>query len=137
MRVQTEVLSYKVREDRLADASGSPCIDEHGDGLRDADCIGQLYETALSQSSSDDILCDVARHVRGGAINLGRVLARERTAAVRRVAAVSVDDDLSAGQPCIALGAAHDKAPRGIYMKFRRFVEQFLWDGRLDDLFLN
>src|SRR6266446_1651840 len=45
----------------------------------------------------------------------GGVLAAERAAAVPCHAAVAVHDDLATGQPRIALWAAHNESPRGVY----------------------
>ena len=65
-------------------------------GSAHADRVGQLHQRAISEAGRDDVLGDVARHVARRAIDLGRILARERAAAVRRRAAVGVDDDLAA-----------------------------------------
>ena len=65
------------------------------------------------EARGHDVLRDVARGVRGRAVHLGRILAGERAAAVRRRAAVGVDDDLAAGQAAVALRAAdHEAAGR-------------------------
>ena len=57
---------------------------------------------------------DVAGGVAGGAVHLGGVLAAERAAAVARVAAVGVHDDLAAGQPGIRGRSAEHEAAGGI-----------------------
>ena len=81
--------------------------------MRDADRVGDLELAAVGEAGGDDVLRDVARGVRGRAVDLGRVLARERAAAVRRSAAVGVDDDLAAGEPGVAHRPAdHELAGR-------------------------
>ena len=85
-------------------------IDEHRHRLGDADRVGELHHAALGQAGRDDVLRDVARHVAGRAIDLRGILARERAAAVRRRAAVGVDDDLAAGDAGVAVRAADDEA---------------------------
>ncbi len=60
------------------------------------------------------VLGHPAHRVRGGAVDLRRVLAGERAAAVARVAAVGVDDDLAAGQPGVTHRAADDEAAGGV-----------------------
>src|SRR5690606_8560400 len=55
-----------------------------------------------------------AGRVRGGAVDLGRVLAGEGAAAVPGVAAVGVDDDLAAGQAGVAHRAADLEPPGGV-----------------------
>ncbi len=64
--------------------------------MRDADRVRDLDLAAVGKPGGDDVLRDVARRVRGRTVDLRRILARERAAAVRRGAAVGVDDDLPA-----------------------------------------
>ena len=85
-------------------------IDIERQRLGDADRIGDLDRAALGEPGGDDVLGEIARRVGGGAVDLGRVLAGKRAAAMRRRAAIGVDDDLAAGDPGIAVGAADHKA---------------------------
>src|SRR3989442_1006637 len=65
------------------------------------------------RACGDDVLRPVARRVGGRAVDLRRVLARERAAAVARRAAVGVDDDLPAGEASVTHRAAdHELAGR-------------------------
>ena len=81
--------------------------------MRDADRVGDLDLAAVGEARGDDVLRHVARRVRGRAVDLRRILARERAAAVRRGAAVGVDDDLAPGQAGVAHRAAdHELAGR-------------------------
>ena len=59
----------------------------------------------------------------------------ESAAAVARVAAVAVDDDLAAGEAGVALRPADHKAARGIDKELGVFIQQFRGHGRADDLF--
>ena len=52
------------------------------DRLRDADRVGDLHLAAVGEAGGDDVLGHVARGVGGRAVDLRRVLARERAAAV-------------------------------------------------------
>ena len=54
----------------------------------------------------DHVLGHVPHRVRGRAVDLGRVLAAERAAAVAGHAAVGVDDDLAAGEPAVGVRTA-------------------------------
>ena len=74
----------------------------HADGFGHADGIGQRHLGAPGQSLGHQMLGDVPGGVAGGAVHLGGVLAAERAAAVPRVAAIGVHDDLAAGQARIA-----------------------------------
>ena len=78
--------------------------------MRDADRVGDLDLAAVGEAGGDDVLGDVARGVGGRAVDLRRVLAAERAAAVAGHAAVGVDDDLAAGQAGVADRAADDEA---------------------------
>jgi hypothetical protein len=64
------------------DGAGAVQVDIDRQRLGDADRIGQLDGAALGQARRDDILGDSAR-IGGRAVDLGRVLAAERAAAVR------------------------------------------------------
>ena len=82
-------------------------------GSANADRIGQLHLAAIGQPRGHDVLGDVAGHVGGTAVDLGRILAAERAATVAAPAAVGVDDDLPAGQAAVAVRAAdHEAAGR-------------------------
>ena len=88
-------------------------LDEDRERLRDADRVGDLDLAAVGETGGDDVLRHVARRVRGRAVDLRRVLAGERAAAVRGRAAVGVDDDLAPGQAGVAHRAAdHELAGR-------------------------
>ena len=72
----------------------------HVDGHRfgNANSVGDLDLDFVSQAGSYDVLRNPTGGVRGGTIDLGRVLAGERATAVMGGATVGVDDDLAAGQ---------------------------------------
>ena len=95
-------LDLLVRDHRL----GAERLDEDADRVRLADGVGDLHLGARGQAGRDDVLGDPARGVRGGAVDLRRVLAGERAATVAGHAAVGVDDDLAAGQAGVAHRAA-------------------------------
>src|SRR5262249_23357451 len=67
---------------------------------------------AVREPGRDHVLGDPAHRVRGAAVHLGGVLAREGTTAVPGSTAVGVDDDLAAGQARVTHGAA-DLEPAG------------------------
>ena len=105
--------------------------------MRDADRVGDLHLAAVGQAGRDDVLGDVARGVRGRAVDLRRVLARERAAAVAGHAAVGVDDDLAAGEAGVADRAADHEAPRRVdeeVLAQLLLVVEVLRQDRLDDV---
>ena len=67
-----------------------------------------------SETGGHDVLGNITAGVGSGTVNLRGVLAGEGAAAVRAVAAVRVDDDLSAGQAGITVGAADDEIAGGV-----------------------
>ena len=79
------------------------------DRAGDADAVGDLDLEAVGEAGGDDVLGHPARGVRGGAVDLRRILAAERAAAVAGHAAVGVDDDLAPGQPGVAHRSAGDE----------------------------
>ena len=81
--------------------------------MRRADRVRDLELRAIRQAGGHDVLGRVARHVRRGPVDLGEVLAAERATAVRRHAAVAVDDDLAAGETGVGLGPPISKRRSG------------------------
>ena len=65
--------------------AGAEGLDVDGERVRDADGVGELQLAAAREPRRHDVLRHVARHVGAGAVDLGRVLAAERPAAVARV----------------------------------------------------
>ncbi len=103
--------------------------------MRHADRIGHLHLATLGDAGGDDVLGDVARGVGGRTVDLGRVLAGERAAAVAGHAAVGVDDDLAAGQAAVAdRPADHELAGRvDVHLVLRQSVQPLLRQHGLED----
>src|SRR5690606_17184923 len=96
-------------ERRFVDLAGAVQVDVDGERLGDPDGVAQLNGRAFREAGGDDVLGEVARGVGGRAVDLGGVLAREGTAAVRRGSAIGIDDDLAAGEAGIAVGSPDDE----------------------------
>ena len=107
--VSGKMLADQLADPLVVDLAGAFGVDVHAHRLGDADRVGELHFAAVGQAGGDDVLGDVAGHVGGAAIDLRRVLAAERAAAVPAPAAVGIDDDLAAGQPAVAVRAADDE----------------------------
>ena len=73
-----------------------------------------MWESASTPITLMIVLTDPARSVRGRAVDLGEVLAREGTTTVRTPATVGVDDDLATSQTGITLGTTDNEATRGL-----------------------
>src|SRR5207244_10978419 len=97
---------------------------------RIADGVGQLDFARLGEPGGDDVLGDVSGHVRGRAIDLGRVFAAECPAAVPAPPAVGIDDDLAAGQSAVAVRPAFEEDAGGIDVKDDVVVDQVRQIGR-------
>jgi hypothetical protein len=110
--------------------AGAVGIDIERQRLRHADGIGHLDRAALGQARRDDVLGDIARHIGGRAVHLGRVLARKRAAAMGRRAAIGIDDDLAPGQARVAIRAADLEAAGGVDVIDRLVREQLGRDHR-------
>src|SRR5262249_62344920 len=99
---------------------GQPVVERVAGGHPDvqrvgvADGVGQLHLALAGQAGLDDVLGDVAGHVRRRAVYLGRVLAAEGAAAVPAAAAVGVHDDLAPGQAAVAVRAAAQDVARRV-----------------------
>src|SRR5438105_2750184 len=96
-RTKIEVLIDERADLLVGDLPGAERLDVERDRTRDPDHVRDLYLEPIGEPGLHDVLCDVARRVRGGAIDLRRVFAAERAAAVTRVSAIGIDDDLPSG----------------------------------------
>ena len=108
----------------VGNGAGAETVDHDRNRLGHADGVSQLHFRATRKARGHDILGDVARHVAGGAVHLGRILAGKRAAAVTAVAAVGVHDDLAAGEAGVAHGAADDEAAGGIDVELGLLIHQ-------------
>ena len=104
----------------LVDGVGAEGVDVHAHRIGMADGVGELDFAARREAGRDDVLRDPAAHVSRAAIDLGRIFAGERAAAVTAHAAVAVDDDLAAGQTGVALRSADDETAGRVDQKFGR-----------------
>ncbi len=110
---QPDELRQHLLEPRRGDAVrlGAVQVDIERQRLGDADRIAELDRAAAGEARGDDVLGEVAADIGGRAVDLGRVLAGERAAAVRGRAAIGVDDDLAAGEAGVAVRAADLEQP--------------------------
>lgn len=76
----------------LRHLTGAVGVDVGRRRTRDADGVGELQRAAIGKPGGVDVLGDVARSVSGRTVNLGRILAGERTAAMRGRTTVGVDE---------------------------------------------
>src|SRR5256884_8588639 len=106
LRPQIEVLDDQRRERVVGHLPGALGRHHDAGGAGHADGVGQLHQALRRETGGDDILGDVTRRVRRGAVDLGGILPREGAAAVRRRAAVGVADELAAGDSAVALWPA-------------------------------
>src|SRR5437762_7237203 len=123
-RPEVEVLVDEPADDVVVHGPGAERLDVQRHGLRDADDVRDLDLAALREAGGHDVLRDVTRRVRAGPVDLRRILAAERAAAVRRVAAVRVDDALAAGEAGVPHRAADDELSGAVDDVPRVAVEQ-------------
>src|SRR6266536_3222411 len=82
LRCEWEIGANQLRDSLLRNGSRSESVDHDRYRFRHADGISQLHFASARQPGGYDVLGNVTRHVAGGAIYIGRVLARESAAAV-------------------------------------------------------
>src|SRR5450755_747610 len=134
---QFEIRPHQILNDGGLDFAGAEGIDPNADRFGHTDGVGELHFATVGQFGGNNILGDVPRHVGGGTVDLGRILAAECAATVTAHAAVSVDDDLAAGESGVAHGSANYKAAGGIDVVFGIFVEQMGRNDVLDHMLQN
>src|SRR5262249_6279776 len=74
-----------------------------------ADAIAQLNLAPRCETGGHHVARHVARGVGAETVDVGRVLARERAAALTCEAPVGIDDVLATREPCIALRTSDEK----------------------------
>src|SRR5512135_904760 len=97
-RREIEVLPDQRHDLLVVDLPGPEGVDKDRDRLRNADRICQLDLYPSGNTRRNDVLCDIARNIGAGAVDLRRVLAGKTAAAVTAHTAVAVHYDLPAGQ---------------------------------------
>src|SRR6266511_6080256 len=113
-RAQIEVLAHELLDRLHRDVLCPERLHAGRDRMRNSDRVRDVQLATVGQARSDDVLRDVARRVRSRAIDLCRILPRERPTAVARGAAVRVDDDLAPGHAGVAHRPAEHELAGGI-----------------------
>mgnify|MGYP003694701087 CR=1 FL=1 len=83
-RAATDPLVPAAPRASLCSSTAPAGVDIERQRLGNPDRVGDLDCTTLGKSRADDVLCEVAGGVGGRTVDLGRVLAGERAAAMRR-----------------------------------------------------
>src|SRR5450432_2546547 len=131
-RGELEVFADELLQLLFGDHAGAERIHQHAYRLSYADSVRQLDFTTVGQAGSHDVFGNVAGHVAGGAINLGRIFAAEGAPAVTSHAAVSVHNDFATRQAGIAHGTTDHEAAGGIDVIFRVGIQQVRGNSGLD-----
>ena len=131
--ISDDGINKEVATTSISDFLAEELGDQNGDRMGNADGVGQLELALRRETRRDDVLCDIPRHICAAAVDLRRILAGERAAAVGCVAAVGVDDDLAAGQAGVASRATDDEAAGRVHVVFRVLVQKTGREIRLDD----
>src|SRR5712664_3517319 len=108
------MLSHQVGQLPVRNSTGAARIYKHRHRIGNPDRISQLDETFVGQTCGDNVLSYVPRHVCRGAIDLGGIFPRERTAAVRSITTIGVNNYLASCHTCIALWTPGYEASRWV-----------------------
>ena len=131
---QIEGLFDDLRQLVVRQRAGALAVHEHAHGPSHADGVGNAHLAAAAEAGGDEVFGHVAQGVGGGAIHLAGVFSGKSAAAVPRVAAVAVDDDLAAGKAGIALRPAHHEAAGGVDEELGVLVEPVSYTHLQDGL---
>src|SRR6266446_9215039 len=102
-----------------------------------ANGVGELDFATGGQSGGHDVFGNVAAHVGGAAVNLGRILAAESATAVTAHAAVAINDDFAASETGVALRSADDETTGWVDEVNGLLVEHLNRQDFLDHFFDN
>src|SRR5208282_84500 len=136
-RLELEVGAHQIWNQLGIDLLGPESIHQDADWIGNTDRVSELHFAAVGQAGGHDILGNVSRHVSGGPVDLGRILAAEGSPAVTTHATVGVDDDLASRETGIAHGSADHKTSGGIDVILGVFIEQVGGNYGLNDVLQN
>jgi len=91
-RAQIHDVAQRVGQLFLIDLAGPVSVDIDRKRMRDADRVGDLDGAAVSEAGRHDVLGQIPGGVGRRPIDLGRILARKRAAAMGRRTAIRVDN---------------------------------------------
>ncbi len=112
-RTQVEMLADELLEPIDGNARGVERLHRDRDRMCDSDRVRDVDFASIREPRRDQVLRHVACRIGRRAIDLGRILAGERSAPMTRRATVGVDDDLATRQPSVAhRPAQHELAGR-------------------------
>src|SRR5450830_1891696 len=131
---QVKVFQHQFSQLFVADLAGAEGGHHDRSRLGDTDRVRHLDLATRGQAGYHDVLGEITAGIGGRTVDLGRILARERAAAVRSCAAVGVDDDLATGQATIALRTA-DNETAGRIDQITGILQPFSRHHRTDDFF--
>lgn len=134
-RSEIEVVFDDLLDETVWDPSRAISFNMKRKWVRNTDGVRDLDENSSAETGADERLGDPSGGVGGRSVDLGVVLAGEGSATVGAPAAVSVDDDLTAGQTGVGLRTANDEAARRLDVVDRVVVEHLGRDDLVDDLF--
>src|SRR5437899_2768036 len=81
--------------------ASAKCADPDAKRLGITDRVRELHLALRRQSGRNNVLCDIAGHVRSRTIYFGRILAAKCSATVPAPSTVGVHDDFSSGQAAV------------------------------------
>lgn len=136
-RSEVKVLADDLDELLRGLLRGAVRVDVDGEGLSDTNGVRQLDKGTSAEASVDQGLGDPSTNVGSRSVDLGEILTGESTTTVGTPATVGVDDDLSAGQTSITLGATNDEEARRLDVVDGLIAEVLGGDDLLDDLLLD
>src|SRR5215472_7605588 len=130
---EVEVPPDQVEDLLLRLGGGAEGLDGDRSRVRAPDRVRHLDLTPLREPGRNEVLGHVPRRVSGRPVDLARVLAAERPAAVPGDAAVGVDDDLASGEACVRGGSAEDERAARVDEDLGVRVDDLAFEHRIDD----
>ena len=130
-------LVNSVNDSFLINGCSAEGIDHYGYGLCNTDSVCDLHLTLLCKAGLNDVLRNVSCRIGCTTVNLCGVLTGECAAAVARVTAVGVNNDLTTGETCIALRTANYETAGGVNVDVNLAIDKLLRNNRKNNLVNN
>ena len=111
----------------------------NGDGGRtsNADSIRKLNLTLVCKTGCNQILCNITRSVGSRTVNFGTILSGKCTAAVASISAVSIYDNLTTGEPAVAVRTTDYETTGRVDKELGGVADKFFRKNRIKNIFFN
>ena len=133
-RPHVEVIVDELRDLLGIHLAGAERVYAYRYRLGDSDRVCKLHLALCRDARRHDVLCDVARHIGSGSVDLCRVLSGKGSAAMRRMSSVSVYYYLTPREARVSHRSAYDESACRVDEISGLLIDEIRRHHRVDDI---